>query len=154
MERGYVERSLDSVGQEWILAHKDIRNGQLFDTNKHANKVLIFTKWSNMVESYLLSGSHIPDISEFHAVPTFSDIKAEPSLRFDTRIEILELSGGLLAPTDTKVGYFIEAPYGSGAFFTGTTLFSATGVYLTIGYTGSTPETGRARKILLRPYLQ
>jgi hypothetical protein len=36
------------------------------------------------------------------------------------------------------LGYYIEAPYASGAFFTGTTLLSSTGVFLTLGYTGAT----------------
>lgn len=44
MKRSYVERSIDTLGQEWLIAHKDVRNGKLFSTDKHANIVLVFQK--------------------------------------------------------------------------------------------------------------
>ncbi len=44
MQRAYVENSIDIVGQKWILAHKDIRNGKLYDVSTSANKILIFKK--------------------------------------------------------------------------------------------------------------
>ena len=56
--------------------------------------------------------------------------------------------------SDDFLGYFIEAPYGSGMFFTGSNLFSSSGVFLTLGYTGASAENGRAKTVLLRPYLQ
>ncbi len=42
MKRSYVEKSRDTLGQEWILAHKAVKNGKLFDTEKHANILLVF----------------------------------------------------------------------------------------------------------------
>ncbi len=155
MERWYVERTMDSIGQEWILAHKEVRNGKMFDTNIHANKVLIFRKERGELEQYLLSWSTIPPIGDFIASPTNPDIKADTSLVFDSRIEILDFSGSaILSSGDNTLWYFIEAPYGSWTFFTGTTPFSSTGIFLTVWYTGASIDTGRARKILLRPYLQ
>lgn len=48
MQRAYVENSIDIVGQKWILAHKDIRNGKIFDTTAattiNAHKILVFKK--------------------------------------------------------------------------------------------------------------
>lgn len=155
MERSYVERSIDSIGQEWILAHKDIRNGKMFDVAKHANMVLIFRKGSAELEQYLLSGSVLPPMSDFSQETTNPDVHPQTSLPLDSKIMILDFSGSNIQATDGILGYFIEAPYASGAFFTDNTpMFSSTGIFLTIGYTGSTLESGRARKILLKPYLQ
>jgi hypothetical protein len=44
MQRAAVLTSVDTVGQGWILAHKDIRNGKLFEVNTTANKLLVFRK--------------------------------------------------------------------------------------------------------------
>lgn len=156
MERSYVERTIDSIWQEWILAHKDIRNGKMFDIDKHANKVLIFRKGSTEVEQYLLSGSTIPPLADFRWDTTNSDIRKENPLGFDSKIQILGFSGANITSDDTVLGYLIEAPYGSGAFFTEHTpgTFSSTGIFLTIGYIGADTESGRARKVLLKPYLQ
>jgi prepilin-type N-terminal cleavage/methylation domain-containing protein len=55
MERGYVERVGDSIAQNWILAHKDIRNGKIFDTAKNANMLIVFEKDKNVIEQYLFS---------------------------------------------------------------------------------------------------
>jgi hypothetical protein len=53
------------------------------------------------------------------------------------------------------VGYYIEAPYANGAFFTGSRIpFSSTGIFLSIGYNGADISSGRAQKMLLKTYLQ
>jgi competence protein ComGF len=44
MQRAYVENSIDIVGQKWILAHKDIRNGKLYDVSTSAHKILVFKR--------------------------------------------------------------------------------------------------------------
>jgi hypothetical protein len=151
MQRSYVERSIDTVGQGWILAHKDIRNGKLYDEATTANKLLIFRKGATEIESYLLSGSTLPSLD---TLATNTEIKKENPIRLDSNIEILSFSGANISNSDI-LGYYIEAPYGSGAFFTGALVpFSSTGVFVTIGYDGADISSGRARQVLLRPYLQ
>lgn len=44
IERGYVEKAADGVAQEWVLAHKSVRNGVLFDVNKHAHILMVLEK--------------------------------------------------------------------------------------------------------------
>jgi prepilin-type N-terminal cleavage/methylation domain-containing protein len=44
MERAYTERTIDTVGQEWILAHKEIRNGKIWSGTTNANTILIFRR--------------------------------------------------------------------------------------------------------------
>lgn len=152
MQRSYVERSIDTVGQGWILAHKDIRNGKLFDVSTTANKLLIFRQGATEIESYLLSGSTIPSLDPLPTDPNI--IKKENPILLDSKIEILGFSGANIG-NSTVLGYYIEAPSGSGTFFTGSLVpFSSTGVFVTIGYDGADISSGRARQILLRPYLQ
>lgn len=150
MERAYVERSIDEVGQNWILAHKEIRNGKIFSGSKNANTLLIFEKGSHEIKKYFLSWNTIPD-----PIETSTDIISANSIILDSQIEILSFSGAWISESDTKVGYLIMAPFATGAFFTGSNSpFSSTGIFLTIGYTGAELTAGRARQILLRPYLQ
>ncbi len=151
MQRSYVERSIDTVGQGWILAHKDIRNGKLFDVTTTANKILIFRQGATEIESYLLSGSTLPSLD---TIAINTTLKKENPIRLDSNIEILSFSGANIG-NSTVLGYYIEAPTGSGAFFTGSSVpFSSTGIFITIGYDGADISSGRARQILLRPYLQ
>lgn len=155
MKRSYVERSRDTLGQEWILAHKNIRNGKLFSTNKHANTVLIFKKWVWWVEEYLLSWWVIPPMIDFERNTTNPNIKFDSFFAFDQWVQIVSARGFDNASSEEKIGYFIQAPYASGAFFTGSSmLFSSTGIFLSIGYNQWQLENGHAREILLRPYLQ
>ncbi len=149
MQRTYVENSIDIVGQKWILAHKDIRNGKLYDVNRSANKILVFKKWEKQIKQYLLSGTVLPSLSNI----VDPNVKEENPIQFESDIEILGFSGAWLDTADT-VWYFIEAPSGSWAFFTGLTLISSTGVYLTVWYDTADLSSGRARQILLKPYLQ
>lgn len=150
MQRAYVENTVDTIGQWWILAHKDIRNGKLYTTGATAHKVLVFQKGNTEIQQYLLTGTTLPNLS---TISTDSAYKAENPIRFESSVGILGFSGAWLDDSDT-VGYFIEAPSGSWAFFTGTTLISSTGVLLRIGYEGAELSSGRARQILLRTYLQ
>lgn len=89
MQRAYVERTTDTIGQGWVLAHKDIRNGRLYDIDKTANKVLILRKGSTRIDTYLLSGSRLPDFSTLDTNP---DIKADTLIDFDSKVEILSFS--------------------------------------------------------------
>jgi prepilin-type N-terminal cleavage/methylation domain-containing protein len=137
MERGYVERVGDSIAQNWILAHKDIRNGKLFDTTKNANMLLIFEKDKNVIEQYLFSGSIIPDLA--NPLSDIANVKFDKKYQFDSSIILLEFSGSLASIPSGKVGYIITAPYATGAFYTGSNIpVNMTGAIITIGYPGAT----------------
>ncbi|MFZ2256464.1 MAG: prepilin-type N-terminal cleavage/methylation domain-containing protein [Patescibacteria group bacterium] len=86
MQRAYVENTGDTIAQGWILAHKDVRNGKLFDIGTTANKLLIFRKGSREVEQYLLSGSVIPELTLIENNP---DIRREKSILSDSDVQIL-----------------------------------------------------------------
>lgn len=126
MQRSYVENTIDTVGQEWVLAQKEIRNGKMFDIGKHANGVLLFRKGSRKIEQYILSGNTIPPLSDFSQNTSNPDIKADKIVEFESSVEILDFTGGVVNSTDAVLGYFIEAPFASGAFFTDSTpIFSS-----------------------------
>ncbi len=155
MKRSYVERSIDSLGQEWIMAHKDVRNGKLFSEEKHAHIVLIFEKWTEWIGEYLMSWATLPPIGDFTRDPTNANIKFQKFSSFDTHIEVHGFRGFTGSTSVTKLGYLITAPYGSGVFFTdSSSTFTSTGIFLTIGYTWGSLKTGHARELLLRPYLR
>lgn len=99
----------------------------------------------------MLSGTTIPELSSFSSN---QDIRKEKSIILDSRVNILGFSSEI-GNEEEFLGYYIEAPYARGMFFTGSLVpFSSTGVFLRIGYNGAQLESGRAREILLRPYLQ
>ena len=156
MKRSYVERTRDMFGQEWILAHKEVRNGKLFDTDKHAHIALIFERSKAWIEEYIFSWSTTPALSDFVPDTSNPDIKFEKFLAFDSDIRLLDFHGFTGADTMDRFGYVIEPPFWKGLFFTGwlNSEFSLTGIYLTIGYNWASLDTGHAREMLLRPYLQ
>lgn len=150
MQRAYVENSIDTIWQKWILAHKDIRNGKLYDVNVSANKILVFKKWEGTVRQYLFAGGAIPTLETINSSPS---VKEESPIQLESSIEILGFSGAWLDKA-SLVWYYIEAPYGNWAFFTWSTLISSTGILLSIGYSWAELSSGRARQIILKSYLQ
>ncbi len=156
MKRSYVERTRDALWQEWIIAHKEVRNGKLFDVEKHAHIVLLFERSGKWVDEYLLYWNLVPPISEFTKSTTNSNIKFERFLPFDSGIELLDFRWFSWSESEDKFWYIIRPPYWSWSFFTGSTwlTFSLTGILLTIGYNGANINNGHARDMLLRPYLQ
>ena len=138
MDRSRVEKNIDMVAQEWILAHNDIKNGLLYDASSHAHLYLHFPLWSNTLDLYTSSGDLSRD-------------KPYKTLKFDRNIQIQAFSGIELG-WSSEVVYHIQPPYGHGAFSTGWTEVVLTGVTLILGYPGASLESGRARRILLRPY--
>jgi hypothetical protein len=115
MQRGYVERAADGISQEWVLAHRAIRSGLQFDpiAQKHTQIFMVFQTGSRTIESYLLSGSTLPDIASFTAN---SNIIKYKTLTLDDGVEILALTGSLYG-SGGKVGYMISPPHGDGIFW-------------------------------------
>ncbi len=44
MDRAQVEKTIDGVTQEWVIAHNNVRNGILYDANHHGTLFLKFEK--------------------------------------------------------------------------------------------------------------
>lgn len=143
MDRSRVERTIDQIAQEWVLAHNSVKNGVLTsDKNHNAHLYIELEKWSRSIKIESSTGGNLPR-SPYKMIP------------LDSNIEIQSFSGITLGSA-TGITYEISPPYGTGMFFTGSIgdnpSFWSTGVTMIIGYPGATEESGRARKILLRPY--
>ena len=161
MDRAYLERTTDAIGQEWILSHKQVRNGISF-TSGNANTIFIFEKWSWEIKRYRTTSGTDTLLSPFPEKScrenlTSSDIACvDTPIVLDKNILILGFSGGSVdLAWEDFLGYTIFAPSASGGFFTGSRLFSPdTWVSLTIGYTLSDIDGPRSRHMLLTPYLR
>lgn len=138
MDRSRVEKNIDSISQEWILAHNDVKNGILYNPDSHAHLYLHFTIGAESVNIYMSTGGTSPE-------------KFYKTLPLEQKIQIQSFSGIELGGT-SEIIYHIEPPYGYGKFSTGGTEVSLTGITMTIGYPGASLASGRARQILLRPY--
>lgn len=151
IDRGYTEKAADIVAQEWVLAHKAVRNGILFDQDKHAHIVMIFEKGSNKIQEYLLSWSQV----EIESISSNPNIKPYRTTIMDGGVK-LQYFTGWLSWDDEMVGYIISPPFASGAFFTGSsdTSVSLMDASITVGHDGAQLDGNRMRKILLRPHLQ
>ena len=82
MDRAQVEKTLDMVSQEWILAHNSVRNGILYDTNKHADLYIKFESGAKNIEILLASGSTFP----------LTNTTNYKTLSLESKIEILTFS--------------------------------------------------------------
>lgn len=148
MDRSRVEQTVDAIAQKWTLAHTDVRNGILYDADKNANMLLDFEVWSSEIWVFLLSGSTVekPPISG----TSNKNIKRYSRVVFPKNIKILSFSSETI-PEKKNLGYLIEAPYGSGAFFTDKDLFYTGGIKLVVWYPDGTTKNLRAREIFLAP---
>lgn len=153
LQRGYTERAADGIAQEWVLAHKAIRWGIEFDTasGTHAYLLFIFRKWDKEINSYLLSGSTLPDINNLPTDP--NRIKKNKTFYLENGVEIIDFSGSLKNQWNT-IWYMITPPTGDGKFFTWSTDVTLSGASIIVGYSGASINTGRTREILLRSYLK
>ena len=143
MDRSRVERTIDQIAQEWVLAHNSVKNGVLTNDKSHnAHLYIELEKWANSIVIQSSTGWD----SLRHSYKT---------IPLDFNIEIQSFSG-VIFWSAIGVTYQISLPYGMGMFFTGAIganpSFWSTGVTMIIWYPGATEESGRARKILLRPY--
>ena len=140
MDRARVEKTIDAISQEWIMAHQNIRWGLLHEgTWSHAHMYIDMKEWDGFITlSTSTGGSSMKKVYKKYV--------------FDKNITILELTGSIDAAT-TDLIYHISPPFATGAFSTGVTMESyMTWVILTIGYPGASRDSRRARDMLLRPY--
>lgn len=140
MERARVEKTVDKISQEWIIAHQNIRGWLLHEgSGSHAHMYVDMRVGDWFVTFSTSTGGT-------------STKKEYKKYTFDSTIEILWFSGGI-DPNSTSLTYHITPPFATGAFSTGSTLESyITGAIMTVWYPGATPESRRSRDILLRQY--
>lgn len=140
MDRARVEKTIDSISQEWIIAHQNIRWGLLHEwTGSHAHMYIEMKEWDGFITFSTSTGW----------TSTKKELK---KYVFDKNIQILELTGSIDAAT-TNIMYHISPPFATGAFSTGgLSEVSFSGVILTIGYPGASRESRRARDMIIRPY--
>jgi hypothetical protein len=139
MERARVEKTVDKISQEWIIAHQNIRGWLLHEwTGSHAHMYVDMRKWDRFITFSTSTWG-------------LSTKKVYKKYAFDSTIEILGFSGGI-DPNSTSLAYHITPPFATGAFSTGSIESYVTGAIVTIWYPGATPESRRSRDILLRQY--
>jgi prepilin-type N-terminal cleavage/methylation domain-containing protein len=57
MKRARLEKTLDAVSAEWIIAHQDIRSGKLHPSTKHASWIIDIKQGATTLDFYLTTGS-------------------------------------------------------------------------------------------------
>ena len=68
MRRAALSTSVDTVAQEWVLAHKEVRNGILYSgstdttTDRHGYILIEFKKNSDTIGEYLLSSGSVNSV--------------------------------------------------------------------------------------------
>jgi len=118
MDRARVEKNIDTISQEWILAHNDVKNGILYDTESNAHLYVYLFTGSNQMDIYMSTGGASPQ-------------KLYKSVALDRGIEIQSFSGIDLGSA-TGVIYHIIPPYALGMYATGSTEYALTGITMTI----------------------
>ncbi len=140
MERARVEKTTDKIAGEWIITHQDIRGWRLHDGISHAYAEIEMNVWNNFITYSTYTGS------------TSTRVEYK-KYTFDRSITILGFTG-IIDPMMTQLRYRIAPPYATGVFssWSSSPELYLSGVIMTVGYSGATRESGRARDILLRPY--
>lgn len=140
MDRARVEKTLDTLSQEWIVAHQKIRSWLLHPgSSSHAHMYVDIKKWAQEIVFSTSTGS-------------IAERKEYKKYAFDKNIAILGWSGAVDTSV-TEMVYHISPPLARGMFSTGSLDESSlTGIILHVGYLGASVTSGRVRDILLRPY--
>jgi hypothetical protein len=142
MERAKVEKNTDSLWQEWLILHEDIRNWLLYDpldlASPHAHLFATFKKDIDYIDIEVATGSSSPR-------------KLYKKIPLEKPIKILSFSGG--ANGSNTVVYHLTPPFGTGAYKLDANIESAISswIIIEIGYPNASLSSGRARQILLRP---
>jgi hypothetical protein len=98
LERGYTERASDGIAQEWVLAHKAVRNGIVFDKTAtapvNAHIALVFEKDATEVQSYIFSNGDTFDPNNIPTTDT-SEIRKYKKFILENGVKILGFTGSL-----------------------------------------------------------
>lgn len=180
MNRARLSNAVDHISQEWILAHKEVRNGQEFNPinpsssatreKKFATEVFVFTAWANFVEKFYCEAPR--DNSDYtkaqfdiNCIDTINkdDKNIYKKIDLERNVKILSFNplsnDGLkkITPTnvDEKLYYAIVPPKGEWKFYANNkSELSDVEKKIIIGYEGAENAISNAKEILLRTYLR
>lgn len=111
MQRARLSNSIDLVAQEWILAHKEVRNGKEFskDDNTHATEIFEFETGKNEVKKYLYKTKAVDDkVQQITATDFANSANLNPEVKkipLENNIKILSLDG-ITNPTSNPTKHF------------------------------------------------
>lgn len=142
LERAKVEKNADSLGQEWLILHEDIRNWLLYDSldalSPHAHLFATLKKDNDFIDIEVSTGSTATK-------------KFYKRIDLEKPIKILAFSWS--ANGANTVVYHLTPPHATGAYLIDASPETAisTWIIIEIWYTDATLSSWRARQILLRP---
>lgn len=177
MDRAELSNNIDTISQEWILAHKEIRNwleNSFTDTDwtevkKHSAIIFEFKKWESKIKKYEVDFDEVSEIKDWknifknpinieHILSDNTKIKKYKEINFSKNIEIKEIfeSNNL-----EKIFYITIPPFAQWKFFDEKWVEkNFVNPKIQIGYQNATIpadtniKTPKIRTILLNPYLQ
>lgn len=142
LERARVEKNIDSLSQEWLILHEDIRNWLLYDpldpASPHAHLFVTLKTNTDYIDLEVATGSS-------------ATRKFYKRIVLEKPIEIHSFSGS--ADSATKVVYHLTPPFATGAYAIDSSAEAviSSWIILEIWYPKATLNSGRSRQILLRP---
>ena len=162
MKRARLSNNVDTIAQEWILSHKQIRNGLQFDgTDSHTTIIWKFDEKNNSIEKFAFSGS----LDENRKLNNFSDtnfrdINSTKKLGVDNSVKMerdIVFRGTSLDMSDETFYYAITPPYAKGTFYKSDfseESDSFKNIFISIGNSVNDEKSPSVKEIHLRPYLQ
>lgn len=173
MDRAELSNNIDTISQEWILAHKEIRNwlenSFWTQAKKHSAIIFEFEKSSTKIKKYEVDFDEVSENKDWknifknsinirNILSDNSKIKKYKEINFSKNIEIKE---NFEKNFDKKIFYVIIPPFAWWKFFDETWVEkNFVNPKIQIGYQNATIpadtniKTPKIRTILLNPYLQ
>lgn len=163
MDRARLSNNVDAISQEWILAHKEVRNGKIFpdgDTDatndSHATIIFEFDEENQKMKKFLyktkkepVDETRLADI-DYNALdfvnPNGSDLRLDKEIPLERNVK---LYGTEFSNPNETIYYAILPPYGEGKFNDGTSQKT-----IKIGLPTNDENSTKIKNILLRSYLQ
>ncbi len=128
IDRNALRQEKNELTQEWILAHKSVRNGVQYekddtsttdvDESKHAYILFEFKKGEREIKSFLVAKKE-----DSNTINTLEDLdldqkKNHKTITLDRKIQVLDFKKSDGSPISSDMLYYlIEPPTGSGSFY-------------------------------------
>lgn len=178
MDRAELSNNIDTISQEWILAHKEIRNWlensftnteDRTEVKKHSAIIFEFKKWESKIKKYEVDFDEVSENKDWKNIfknpidikNILSDntkIKKYKEINFSKNIEIKEIFED---KNLEKIFYITIPPFAQWKFFDESWVEkNFVNPKIQIGYQNATIptdpniKTPKIRTILLNPYLQ